>query len=293
MLIRSTYNSRLRYLAHQTAKTGGDLGKIQEQITTGKRINRLSDEPWSASEIHQLRNSLTRQVEYSSSAKNGYALLSTIETALSTAMGIVQRGRELAVQGGNDSLDNDQRNGIAAEVLMMKDRLSQVVNTKFHNRYIFSGAAHNIPPLDGSFTYQGGANDAQLYVSDSTSVVVGYIGRNIFGDSTGGVFKAVDDLANALTNNDGDLIRSAIDDFSDAFDLIDRYRTKVGLSTTIIDDMEDLNAQLAIDLQGRLTSIEEVDMAEALTKFSLIQTQYEVNLQLTSQSRGASLFSRI
>ena len=51
-------------------------------------------------------------------------------------MGIVQRGRELAIQGGNDSLDNDQRNGIAAEVLMMKDRLSQVVNTKFHNRYI-------------------------------------------------------------------------------------------------------------------------------------------------------------
>ena len=113
MLIRSTYNSRLRYLAHQTAKTGGDLGKIQEQITTGKRINRLSDEPWSASEIHQLKNSLTRQVEYSSSAKNGYALLSTIETALSTAMGIVQRGRGLAVQGGNDSLDADQRNGIA------------------------------------------------------------------------------------------------------------------------------------------------------------------------------------
>ena len=56
MLIRSTYNPRLRYLAHQSLKTGGDLGKIQEQITTGKRINRLSDEPWSASEIHQLRN---------------------------------------------------------------------------------------------------------------------------------------------------------------------------------------------------------------------------------------------
>ena len=53
-----------------------------------------------------------------------------------------------------------------------------------------------------------------------------------------------------------------IDDFSDAFDLMDRYRTKVGLSTTIVDDMEDLNAQLRLDLQGRLSSIEEVDMAE-------------------------------
>ena len=182
--------------------------------------------------------------------------MSTIETALSTAMGIVQRGSELAVQGGNDSLDNDQRNGIAAEVLMMKDRLSQVVNTKIHNRYVFYGAAHNIPPLDGSFTYQGGANDAQLYVSDSTSVVVGYIDEIYLGIPPVVSLKQ-DDLANALTNNDGDLIRSAIDDFSDAFDLIDRYRTKVGLSTTIIDDMEDLNAQLAIDLQGRLTSIEE------------------------------------
>ena len=74
---------------------------------------------------------MTRQTEYSSSAKNGYALLSTIETALSTGMGIVQRGRELVVQGGNDSLDAEQRNGIAAEVLMLKDRLSQVVNTYF------------------------------------------------------------------------------------------------------------------------------------------------------------------
>ena len=89
------------------------------------------------------------------------------------------------------------------------------------------------------------------------------------------------------------MIRSAIDDFSDAFDVMDRYRTKVGLSTTIVDDMEDLNAQLRLDLQGRLSSIEEVDMAEALTKFSLIQTQYEVNLQLTSQSRSAGLFGRI
>ena len=140
-------------------------------------------------------------------------------------MGIVQRGRELVVQGGNDSLD-----AIKEMVLRWSTyderSLSQVVNTKFHNRYVFSGAAHNIPPLDGSFTYQG-ANDAQLYVSDSTSVVVGYIGRNILG-STGGVFKAVDDFTNALINNDGDLIRSAIDDFQMLWP-IDRYRTKVGL----------------------------------------------------------------
>jgi flagellar hook-associated protein 3 FlgL len=293
MLIRSTFSSRLRYMSGQTVRSGAELYRLQEQITTGKRINRLSDEPWSASEIHQLRAAVEKQGTYEDSAKQGQALLSTIEGALNTAVGIIDRAKVLAVQAGNDTYSAVEREGIATEALMLKERLAQVVNTQFHGRYLFSGAAHDTPPIDSSYAYNGSTAEATLYVSDVTSISVGLVGQDIFGDATGGMFKALDDFAVALQADDGDNIRSAINDFTGSFDQLNQVRTGVGLSTRIVFDMEELSQQLQLDLGTRLSSIEDADTAEVITQFGLMQTQYEINLQLTSASKSMTLFARI
>ena len=293
MIIRSTFSSRLRYLSGQTMRAGTDLYRLQEQITTGKRINRLSDEPWAASEIHQLRAAIEKQSTYEDSAKQGQAFLSTIESSLNAAIGIIDRAKVLAIQAGNDTYSAVERDNIGSEVLMLKERLAQVANTQFHGRYLFAGAAHDSAPIDSSYTYNGSANEASLYVSDVTSVSVGLVGKDVFGDSTGGMFKALDDFATALSADDGPNIRSAINDFTGAFDQLNQIRTTVGLNTRIVLDMEELSQQLQIDLSGRLSSVEDADAAEVITRFGLMQTQYEVNLQLTSASKSLTLFSRI
>ena len=274
-------------------RAGSELYKLQEQITTGKKINRLSDEPWAASELHQLRSAIEKQATYEDSAKQGQAFLGTIESSLNSAISIIDRAKVLAIQAGNDTYSAVERDNIGAEVLMLKERLAQVANTQFHGRYLFAGAAHDTAPIDSSYAYNGSVNEASLYVSDVTSVSVGLVAKDIFGDSTGGMFKALDDFATALSADDGDNIRSAIDDFTGAFDLLNQTRTTVGLSTRIVLDMEDLSNQLQLNLSGRLSSVEDADVAEVITKFGLMQTQYEMNLQLTSASKSLTLFSRI
>jgi flagellin-like hook-associated protein FlgL len=57
--------------------------------------------------------------------------------------------------------------------------------------------------------------------------------------------------------------------------------------------MEELAQNIKIHVSERLSSIEDVDMAEAMTQFSMLQAQYQINLQLTSKTRGMSLFERM
>jgi flagellar hook-associated protein 3 FlgL len=298
MLVRTTFNSRLRYMARSNVRTAAQLSKLHEKITTGKRINRLSDEPWSSSELHQLRRGIKQQRYYKDAATRGLAMLGTIDTALSSALTLVDRAKSLAVQLSNDSYNAVEREGAAVEVEMMKDRLKEIANTDFHGRYIFGGMNYVSVPFDNTYAYSGGTSDALMYVSEVSTVEVGFNGDAVFngnGALAGNVniFTALDDLETALVANDVDSVRDAIDDFDDAFSQIDVYRTKTGMSQRISMDMQELSESFEIDLQARLSSVEDANIAESLTMFSLMQTQYEVNLQLTSKMKTMSLFSRI
>jgi flagellin-like hook-associated protein FlgL len=58
MLIRSTFHSRIQYMSNVTMRTGSELAQVNGQISTGKKIQNLSDSPWSTSELHQLRRGI-------------------------------------------------------------------------------------------------------------------------------------------------------------------------------------------------------------------------------------------
>ena len=107
------------------------------------------------------------------------------------------------------------------------------------------------------------------------------------------MFQALDDFVTALNADDSASIRDLIDEFDAGFDQLDDYRTKIGTNTRRALDMIDLTKNLQIELQTRLSSVEEVDLTEAITRFSLLQTQYDINLQLTAKTRTVSLFSRM
>ena len=211
MLVRSTYNSRLRYMSSQNVKTASEMAHLQEQITTGKRITKLSDDPWATSELHQLRRDIDRQEMYTNSSDRATTILNTVEYALTSAITLTDRAKMLAVQFGNDTYGEDQRKAGAEEILLMKDRLKEVANTDFHGRYVFAGQKYNEVPFDTSFAYQGSVGESKIDVSEVSDVTVGYVGSDVFQGSVD-IFQVLDDLATAMDADDGSSIRTAIDD---------------------------------------------------------------------------------
>ena len=292
MIIRSTFHSRLRYLSSQNMRTASELGNLHEQITTGKRITKLSDEPWAVSELHQLREGLETQAIHKDSSNRAATILNTKEYALTAGINIVDRAKMLAVQYGNDTYSLQELESGAEEILMMKDRMREIANTDFHGRYLFAGEAYDTPPFDTTYSYVGSTTESEIDVSEVSDVTVGTVGSDVF-QGAADIFLVLDDLAVAMAAEDGTNIRAAIDDLDDIYQQLDEYRTQVGMDTRMALDMNEMATNMEMELKTRLSNVEDADIADVLTRFSLMQTQYEVNLQLTAKSKSVTLFSRM
>jgi flagellar hook-associated protein 3 FlgL len=276
----------------ETMGVTSELSEVEHQIATGKRLNRMSQEPWSIAQLHQLREKIDVQENYQKASKMAMGLLSQGETALSMIMNAVNRTREISVQASNDVLGVEDLDAIMAEVSNIKERVLALANSDFNGRYIFSGTAYDTPPYDSNYVYQGTTDTVDIAVADNSSVEVNFDGSDVFQGSTD-IFAAFDALINGLQNDDDTLIQSAIDQFDDVFDHINKTRTQMGTEMNIAMDMDEIAETLEANLRQRLSDVEDADMPEALTRFSQLQTQYQINLQLTAKMRTMSLFERM
>jgi flagellar hook-associated protein 3 FlgL len=279
-------------MSRENTELAGELQNVQKQIATGKRIVNMSDEPWTISQLHMLREETSLQSVFKGSSNLARTLLSQAENGLSQSMNVMSRLKQLAVQGANDTYTLTDLEDMAEEVGNLKERLVNLANTEFNGRYVFAGTAYDTPPFDSTYTYVGSTTEVSIDVSSSAKVEAGFDGSDVFQGSVD-VFTAIDDFIAGLNSDDDTAIQTAIQEFDDVFSKMGNYITRIGGEMNIAEDMFDVANSIEIGLAERLSAVEDVDAAEALTRFSMLQNQYQINLQLTSKTRGMSLFERM
>jgi flagellar hook-associated protein 3 FlgL len=117
------------------------------QLSTGKSIRRPSDDPVGASMALQLRTQLSKNDQYFRNMEDGLGWLSTTETSMGTGNGALQRARELAIQGANDTYGAKERAYQRNEVRGVLEEIVSIANTNFKGDYIFSGTQTQVPPF--------------------------------------------------------------------------------------------------------------------------------------------------
>ena len=117
------------------------------QLSTGKSIRRPSDDPVGASMALQLRTQLSKNDQYFRNVQDGLGWLSTTETSMSTGNSALQRARELAIQGANDTYGAKERIYQRNEVRGVLEEIVSIANTNFKGDYIFSGTQTQVPPF--------------------------------------------------------------------------------------------------------------------------------------------------
>jgi flagellar hook-associated protein 3 FlgL len=279
-------------MSRENTELAGELQNVQKQIATGKRIVNMSDEPWTISQLHMLREETSLQSVFKGAANLSRTLLAQAENGLSQSMNVMSRLKQLAVQGANDTYSLGDLSDMAEEVGNLKERLVNLANSEFNGRYVFGGTAYDTPPFDSSYTYVGSTSEVSIDVSSSAKVEVGFDGSDVFQGAVD-VFTAIDDFIAGLNSDDDAAIQTAIQEFDDVFGKMGNYITRIGGEMNIAEDMFDVANSIEIGLAERLSAVEDVDAAEALTRFSMLQNQYQINLQLTSKTRGMSLFERM
>jgi flagellar hook-associated protein 3 FlgL len=124
----------------------GKLEDIQQQLSTGKRIQKASDDPVSVSQSMGLRSEVNQYTTFQRNINDGLAYLGTVDTTLQTANNLYQNMRERAIQASNDSNSADSRFFIGKEVRGMFDQMVALSNTTFKGEFIFSGTNTQAAP---------------------------------------------------------------------------------------------------------------------------------------------------
>jgi flagellar hook-associated protein 3 FlgL len=128
------------------------LGKYQDQLATGKKINRPSDDPVVAMKGMIYRTNLTEVEQYKRNFSEAYSWIENSDAALDQATQALQRIRELVVQASNDTYEASQRAAISEEIKQLTEHLASIANTKVGDKYIFNGTDTLKQPVDLSQT---------------------------------------------------------------------------------------------------------------------------------------------
>lgn len=161
------------------------LAQTQEQISTGKRVNKPSDDPVAAARILKLDQELQRISTYQRNTDLAENRLEQEENALARSVDVVQRVRELTVQAGNGSLSPNDRISISAELKERLGQLADIANTRdASGEYIFSGFQGANPAFvqDGNenWVYQGDEGQRSLEIDDGVTVPISDHGKGIY-----------------------------------------------------------------------------------------------------------------
>ncbi|MFW5824154.1 MAG: flagellar hook-associated protein FlgL [Marinobacter sp.] len=164
-----------------------DLNQTQEQVSTGKRVNRPSDDPVAAARILKLDQEVGRIDTYKRNVGLAENRLQQEESSLESMNDIIERVRELTVQAGNGSLSANDRQSISAELKQRLEELASQANTQDSSgSYIFSGFQGDSPAFarnaNGNWVYQGDEGERNLEVDDGVSVTISDHGKELFVD---------------------------------------------------------------------------------------------------------------
>lgn len=133
------------------------LSKVQNQMSSGKTINKGSDDPSVAARLTQLNSEISANKQYNSNITDTTNWLDTTDTALSEAGNVLSRIRELMVKAGNGAYDTDERKAIKKEAIADVQQLTQTLNTSFDGSYIFGGTKSTSKPVtvdsNGNISY--------------------------------------------------------------------------------------------------------------------------------------------
>ena len=178
------------------------LNETQLQLSTGKKINRPSDDPSASTQLLKLSTLKSKSGQYDRNIESARNQLQLQESVLASVSNVLQRVRELTVQANNATQSNESRAAIADEIYNRIDELLQYANTKDPNgEYIFSGfnaRSQAFVESGGGYTYQGDQGERMLQISEDLQVSVRSSGVDVFASAkTGdGRFTLITDAAN-------------------------------------------------------------------------------------------------
>ncbi len=272
------YRSVLRNVNSGTLK----LADLQEKLSTGRRVNRASDDPSAAVLALSYRSDIALNEQHQRATADALARMNASEAALGNATDTLQRARELALQAGSPGVGATEMSNIAQEVDQLLNHLVQTGNTNFAGAYLFGGQQTQARPF--TTTVVSGEVTAVTYAGDMGALtreigVGNTIDINIPGSTAfGNAFNSIIALREALQAGDTTAAMATVSSIDADIETLLNARARLGARTNSVEAADNVLTSANTDLQKQKADNEEIDLVDIVVRLNSQQNVYQASL---------------
>jgi flagellar hook-associated protein 3 FlgL len=276
------------------------LGDVQQQVDTateqlasGRRINRPSDDPAGAAVVAGILDQSSRVDSFQQSSGTILGQLQTADSTLSSVVTALQRAITLGVQGANGTLSDADRQAVRDELTGIQQQLISLANTSYQGRFIFAGTANTQPYVADSTVasgvrYDGNDSTNQAQIGDQYRLQANLPGSQLFSSPSADVFQGITDLSNALTSNSG--IDIAVANVRRTFDFLTSQRVFYGNAISQIQAQQTSLNNEKVSLSSQENAVAGADPAAVISSLVQDQTARQSTLEAIGRVPQFSLF---
>lgn len=277
------YNNLLRNLNRNLNL----MSKTQEQMSTGKRVSKPSDDPIDVTLIMGMKAIASEQETHIKNIEDAIGWLDATDQALDSLGEALKRAYELTLQGANGASSQDARDAIAKEIRQIIEEVKEIGNSNYAGRYIFGGTITTKPPFDkGTGQFQGNNQKLEWEIGSQVTLAINSTGE-VFGitfDNDGKplgeskIIKTLEDLANLLESNGSSGYDTYIGELNSHLDQVLNERAAVGAKSRRLDMAHKRATQVNLDFTELISKKEDIDIAEVTMYYAMQEAVYHAAL---------------
>lgn len=284
-------NNMLRHLMHSQTK----MDTYLEQLYTGKKISRPSDDPVIAMKGINYRTQVAEVEQFKRNTGEVHNWMDNSDAALDKATQAMHRLSELAVQASNSTYGDEELNSIKEEALQLRDHLVDIANTKVNGKYIFNGTNTTEAPIsfseDGDRQINNHTTPVEIEVFKGTTIQANVDADRIFNDS---FFENIDNFIVALDptgEDDAEEVRvdESITAFDDNLSAIVDSRANLGARMNRLELIENRLEEQEVIATKTMADNENVHFEEAITNLITQETLHRAALAAGSRMMQPTL----
>lgn len=189
MMRVSTADFYARSLASMQRREGL-IAQVQHQLGSGLKLDNPVDDPAGAANVSRFKAALEATASYDATINRANAALAAEEGALINVGDVLQRVRELTLQGMSSTQSVHSRAGIVAEVLALRGQLLAIANSRgVDGEHLFAGYSVDAPPFTeaaGTISYVGDAGQRMVEIGPGNRIAVADAGSEVFAGARAG-----------------------------------------------------------------------------------------------------------
>lgn len=286
------------------------LARYQQQLATGERISRPSDDPIATARLLTAKSELKSQEQFHQNMRDAVGWLDATDGALELAGEVLQQVRELAINGSTGTLPPQSMVALSDEANQLIEELVGIGNTNYAGRYIFAGSKTTQPPFT---TIKSGANDTITEI-ECTVGTAGTIGENLLAETytlpfeveTGvvmdlasgrltfhtdaagnpelnSVFGLMTELRDGLAVGDQNGVNNLIGRIDKAIDNLLSERAITGAKSKRVVSLQERSATYELDLKSLIGRLGYVEYEEATINFKTQEAVYHAALATSAK----------